>query len=60
MLPTVEGRTALRIRANDAVDWEGLQIDGMRIEVLIGMDDLASRDWRMTPRTRTWIFAPRQ
>ena len=57
-LPTVDGRTALRIRAEDDVDWKGLQIDGKRIELLIGMDTLASRSWRMTFRSNTWSFAP--
>ena len=59
ILPTVDGRTALRIPVTKTIEeWKGLNLDGKHIEMVIGMETLMSRDWRMTFQSGHWIFAP--
>jgi len=52
------GSHVLDISVRFTVDWRGLNIGGREIAVLIGMDALAGRDWRLTLDQGVWAFPP--
>lgn len=57
-LSAEDGRLALRVPADDSADWKSFRMAGYDISVVIGMDVLASREWRLTLDEGVWAIAP--
>lgn len=57
-LRTSNGQEKLEVPALKTGPWPVATLYGYRVTMLIGMDWLASRDWRMTFDKATWAFAP--
>ncbi len=65
--PTVEGNyrllaedgtLVLTVPADDEVEWRDFKMGGRAVQVIIGMDVLAERDWRLSCYEGLWALAP--
>jgi len=55
-----DGSVAMEILVSRTVGWRGLNLEGRKISVLIGMDALGARDGRFTFNQAVWSMAPIQ
>ena len=53
-----DGAVVLGVPANDDVDWSGMRMGGRDVQVVIGMDVLTDRDWRLSCYVGVLAVAP--